>query len=379
MKYAVLVGILVMGMTLLRAVPVPVKNDGAGPATASDSPPGASPAATKAWTKLKEDVDLLQKDDSRDEETVRQQVTSLLAEAHAFATRFPNDPREANATMLWTQLGGMMIKNQWAGAPSAVEINETLDRLAADNNVPESHRAEIRAMQLSRAMRLAAQDNSPAKCAAVEEKFAAFTKEFGSDYSMEGHPLIPMLREMQIKLLVSSPDVTGSRAILQKLTHDPQPEVAELAEKGLDGMKIIAGVKTKPLELKFTSVDGKKVDLAHMRGKVVLVDFWATWCGPCVEEMPTVVETYRKYHDLGLEIVGISLDQDKDALLDFTRQQEMTWPQYFDGQGWDNEISKNFGIDSVPTMWLVDKKGMLVSTDAADDLGEKVERLLKAP
>src|SRR6204780_1062417 len=73
--------------------------------------------------------------------------------------------------------------------------------------------------------------------------------------------------------------------------------------------------QSKPLDLKYTAVDGTKVDLATMRGKVVLVDFWATWCPPCRGEVPNVVAAYKKYHDKGFNIVGISLDQDKSALL----------------------------------------------------------------
>src|ERR1700679_1361257 len=92
----------------------------------------------------------------------------------------------------------------------------------------------------------------------------------------------------------------------------------------------------RPLDLNFTAVDGRKVDLAQLRGKVVLLDFWATWCPGCRQEVPEVVNTYRKYHDKGFEVVGISLDQDKDALQAFTSEHGMTWPQYFDGQGWDN-------------------------------------------
>src|SRR2546428_11372592 len=83
-------------------------------------------------------------------------------------------------------------------------------------------------------------------------------------------------------------------------------------------------------DVKFTAVDGREVDLAKLKGKVVLVDFWATWCGPCVGEVPHVVETYKKFHDKGFEIVGISLDQNKDALVNFTKSHGMTWPQYFD-------------------------------------------------
>ena len=87
----------------------------------------------------------------------------------------------------------------------------------------------------------------------------------------------------------------------------------------------------------------------------------------------------RKYHDQGFEVLGISLDQDKDALLSFTKENGMVWPQYFDGKGWDNTISKSFGIDSIPAMWLVGKDGKVVTTDARGDLDGQVATLLKAP
>jgi len=137
--------------------------------------------------------------------------------------------------------------------------------------------------------------------------------------------------------------------------------------------------QTKPLDLKYTAVDGTKIDLADLRGKVVLVDFWATWCPPCRGEVPNVVAAYKKYHDQGFEVVGVSLDQDKDALLTFTKANGMVWPQYFDGKGWDNEISKGFGIDSIPAMWLVGKDGKVITTNAREDLAGDVEKALKAP
>ena len=133
-----------------------------------------------------------------------------------------------------------------------------------------------------------------------------------------------------------------------------------------------------PLALKFKGQDGKDYDLAKMRGKVVLVDFWATWCPPCRAEVPDVVATYKRFHDKGFEILGISLDQDEDALKAFTTQNEMTWPQYFDGQGWDNKISKDFGIQSIPTMWLVGKDGKIITTNAREDLAGQVKKALEA-
>lgn len=137
--------------------------------------------------------------------------------------------------------------------------------------------------------------------------------------------------------------------------------------------------QSKPLDLKFTAVDGSQVDLANLRGKVVLIDFWATWCPPCRGEVPNVVAAYNKYHDQGFDIVGISLDQDKGALLAFTKEHGMVWPQYFDGKGWDNAISRKFGIDSIPAMWLVGKDGKVATTNGREDLAGQVEKLLKAP
>ena len=131
-----------------------------------------------------------------------------------------------------------------------------------------------------------------------------------------------------------------------------------------------------PLDLKFTAIDGRKVDLEKLRGKVVLVDFWASWCQPCMLEIPRVVEAYHRFHDKGFEIVGISFDQDKTALRRTTGQKSMTWPQYFDGKVWQNDYAVKYGIHSIPTMWLIDKQGRVVTTNGREDLAGQVEKLL---
>jgi len=135
----------------------------------------------------------------------------------------------------------------------------------------------------------------------------------------------------------------------------------------------------KPLDLKFTAVDGKNVDLAQYRGKVVLIDFWATWCPGCVQLVPDVVATYKKYHDQGFEVLGVSLDQDKNAMLDFTKQNGMVWPQYFDGQGWDNAISSGFGVQEIPAMLLIGKDGKVVMPDGSGSLAHQVEKQMVKP
>jgi thiol-disulfide isomerase/thioredoxin len=132
----------------------------------------------------------------------------------------------------------------------------------------------------------------------------------------------------------------------------------------------------KSIVLKFSAADGSPVDLDKLRGKVVLIDFWATWCGPCMREVPNVVAAYGKYHDKGVEIIGISLDKDKDALLRVTAQKGMTWPQYFDGEGWNNQVSTRCKIRSIPTMWLINKHGLVASINARDNLDAEITRLL---
>ena len=134
----------------------------------------------------------------------------------------------------------------------------------------------------------------------------------------------------------------------------------------------------KLLEIQFTAVDGTKVDLSKMKGKVVLIDFWATWCGPCIAELPNVKKAYKKLNPKGFEIIGISLDTKESVLKRFLKKENMPWPQFFDGKGWKNSISTAHGIRSIPAMWLVDKQGNLADLNARADLERKVEALLAA-
>ena len=127
------------------------------------------------------------------------------------------------------------------------------------------------------------------------------------------------------------------------------------------------------IEVKFTAVDGREVDLAKLKGKVVLIDFWATWCGPCVGEVPHVLDAYKKFHDKGFEIIGISLDRDKNLLTSFIKERGMAWPQSFESS---NALADKFGISSIPVMWLVDKEGNVATKNARADLARQVEKLL---
>jgi peroxiredoxin len=153
-------------------------------------------------------------------------------------------------------------------------------------------------------------------------------------------------------------------------------------QKQKDGMeirkKMVVGAKFPDFEEK--DLAGKPLSVANYKGKVVLIDFWATWCGPCVAELPNVLKTYEKHHGKGFEIIGISLDKDEKALKTFIEKRKMPWQQFFDGKGWQSKLGEKYGIQSIPATYLLDGEGKIAAKDLrGDDLEAEVAKLLAKP
>ncbi len=170
------------------------------------------------------------------------------------------------------------------------------------------------------------------------------------------------------------------KAIMKRIVdHYPGSRFAEMAKGTLKRLESIG----KPFQLEFKdAISGKQITIKDLRGKVVVIDFWATWCGPCVVEMPNMKTTYAKYHDKGVEFIGVSLDQPEaqgglSKLKEFVSKNEIAWPQYYQGNGWASEFSKSWGINAIPSMFVIAPDGTLFSVEARGKLESIIPDLLE--
>jgi peroxiredoxin len=135
--------------------------------------------------------------------------------------------------------------------------------------------------------------------------------------------------------------------------------------------------KTAP-ELSLPDADGNLIKLSDLKGKVVLIDFWASWCGPCRKNNPHLVKLYHKYHDRGFEIYGVSLDDDHLSWKDAVHHDAMSWVQVIDDKGWNASSAMAYGVEMIPSSFLIDKQGVIHTVNAEGwPLESEIKTLLK--
>ena len=326
-------------------------------------------------------------------------VQGILTTGQNFYDRHPTDPRRWDCvTQMVKQFGS------WTGG-----INGSEDGKKAANAVfNEAARAQwgiklqalrvagIAATDIAETNRLILEQetlvglrNAAAKAASTERVAALAAVKAEVDRLAAKYPDEPLMGSLASGYIKSMERAGATREEIQTqwaaFAAYPGTALANAAPAGAReaAARQQLGDRAKlPIELAFTAVDGRKVDLRNLRGKVVLVEFWATWCAPCKEEIPNIKKIYAAYHGKGFEVVGISLEnagladadtaverekklaKARQVLVGFTAKQEMPWPQYFDGKYRQNAIAVDYLINAIPAMLLIGKDGRIIRTQA---------------
>lgn len=210
---------------------------------------------------------------------------------------------------------------------------------------------------------------------------------------VEMQKIMFMRRQEILKLINSKPGSLVSLAAAEQLNSETDVPVFQkilpILEKEHPNSEYVANFKLKVNELSrlavgtpapeisVTDPDGKNIKLSDFKGKIVLIDFWASWCGPCRRENPNVVNLYKKYKDKGFEIFGVSLDKDKSAWLGAIKADNLTWKHGSELAFWQSSFCKTYNVTGIPQTFLVDKDGNIIAKGLrGQELEAKLAQLL---
>lgn len=272
------------------------------------------------------------------------------------------------------------------GAPGGVEFSKNIDFLVAkQNELNAANEAYYKAQNAGKSA-----DTLQLIATQIQQKGKAFEKEIQAKINTAKDPMVALYLVSMLKMDQYPDDIRKVLARLEKemptssYTKEFKAQYAAIEDqlKAIDEQKRresstqIGAVAT---DLAYANPDGKILKLSSLRGKVVLVDFWASWCGPCRRENPTVVAAYNKYKDKGFDIYSVSLDQDANRWKNAIQQDGLIWSNHVsDLKGWQSEAAAKYAVQSIPAAFLLDKDGKIVAKNLRGaELEQKLQELLK--
>jgi thiol-disulfide isomerase/thioredoxin len=200
----------------------------------------------------------------------------------------------------------------------------------------------------------------------------AMTDERG-EFVIENIPL------EEFELTVYAEKMTPEKLIVSARDSQTIEIELEAGDDPADRVPLAVGAALPAVALK--GLDGKPIDLKSYAGRVLVIDFWATWCGPCLTELPKLTEVYEKYKSReDFALIGISRDFEEADLRNFLMgRPRMTWPQVVGADNGSDEAAEKFGVSGIPALFVIDKKGNVAVTGiSAEELPEHIDKLLKA-
>lgn len=281
-----------------------------------------------------------------------------------FLTKYPADPRSLSARLRLAHL--LAVRGDMQSSPKpAAEAKRILDELERSPSTPVEKKPDVSFAKISLAMRRGSQR-------LAREKLLLMAREFQRSYPQDRR-VAPLLAEIAT-LFDSDPE--QKRALLEEALHSAPGD--ELKQRIGDDLKRIS-LLGKPLALEFADLGGAPVSLESYRGKVVLLVFFADWSPPSIESLQAAQRACAGLSPDTFQPVGISLDENKEALLATLKQHKINWPVFFDGAGWASPVARSFGINALPTIWVLDRAGNLRTLNARDDFEAVIRRLIREP
>ncbi|WP_165229816.1 TlpA disulfide reductase family protein [Aquisphaera insulae] len=200
------------------------------------------------------------------------------------------------------------------------------------------------------------------------------------DRFLADYPKDPMGANLLNGFAMSVKDQELKKSLLLRLAAEfPDSPLAKSAARALAALDLVG----KPLDLEFVDAVSKQpVSLRGLKGQVVVIDFWATWCGPCVASMPALKELNDRYKDKGLSVLAVNLDEGdegREKMAAFVAKNGLPWPQYHDGKAWESPLVERLGVTAIPALVVIDRAGKIAELDAHDRLAEILPRYLAAP